>query len=246
MRRTMLLVAMLIVIAAPLRAQEWIEFQNNEDGFRVNFPGQPKVTDSFWATEQGYVLPSRIYSAEQGGGKYSMTVVDYTLIDRLGMDRSVKCPVGAETCQGQPSGELRDVIGPGYATQDIRDALIYASFKYISRPGVTVTDYLWNFEDLVEGHQLNLTNPDGSRSFVAIYMLRNKLYILDGTVPKGYPEPGLLQQSLGFVDKDGKGVRFHAVYSNEFHGLGLLPEPERFDFPDFGYAAPTPPKGNAR
>ena len=63
----------------------------------MNFPGEPKITDVPWVTEQGYIIPARIYSGEQGGGKYSMTVVDYTVIERLGMERSEKCPIGATT-----------------------------------------------------------------------------------------------------------------------------------------------------
>jgi len=53
----------------------------------------------------------------------------------------------------------------------------------------------------------------------------NRLYILEGTVPKGYPEPGLFYQSLGWVDKDGNGVRYQQIYVNEIYGLGLYPTP---------------------
>jgi hypothetical protein len=82
---------------------------------------------------------------------------------------------------------------------------------------VKVTHYMWNFIDLVEGHQLQLTNnKDQSRTFVAIYMHENRLYILEGTVPEGDPEPGLFQQSLGFVDKDGNGVRYRDYYDNDY------------------------------
>ena len=62
----------------------------------------------------------------------------HNVIERLGMERSEKCPIGAETCQGQPAGGLRTVIGPGYATQDIRDGLVFASFKYLQREGAKV------------------------------------------------------------------------------------------------------------
>ena len=85
--------------------------------------------------------------------------------------------------------------------------------------------YVWNWEDLVEGHELHLTNADGSRTFAFVAMHENKLHILDGTVPKGYPEPGLFQQSLGWVDEEGRGVRYQAIYSNEFHGLRVDPLP---------------------
>jgi hypothetical protein len=223
-------------LASPSSAQEWIEYQNNDDGFKVVFPSQPKITDTVWTTEQGYVLPARVYSADSNGGRYSMTVVDYSGIERLGMERSEKCPVGAETCQGQPAGGLRTVIGPGYATQDIRDAIVYATFQYLRRD-VRVSEYLWNWQDLVEGHQLQLTNnADQSRTYLYISMHENKLYVQDATVPKGYPEPGLFQQSLGYVDKDGNGIRYQAIYSNQFHGLRIDPVP-----PLVRQAAPAPP-----
>jgi hypothetical protein len=238
MRAITLAIAMLLGLGSASRAQEWIEYQNNEDGFKVNFPGDPKITDMPWVTEQGYIIPARVYSGEMGGGKYSMTVVDYTVIERLGMDRSSKCPVGAETCQGQPAGQLRIAIGPGYATQEIRDALVFASFKYLQREGAKLTEYLWNWEDLVEGHQIHLTNADGSRTNLFIAMHENKLYILDATVPKGYPEPGLFQQSLGWVDKQGRGIRYQAIYVNEIHGLRVDPPPP---LAGGGGAAPPPP-----
>ena len=39
-------------------------------------------------------------------------------------------------------------------------------------------------------------------------MREHKLYILESTVPKGYPEPGLFQQSIRWVDKHGNGIRY--------------------------------------
>lgn len=213
-----------LFLGGPVFAQEWIEYENRQDGFKLNFPGQPKVQEITWKTEFDFTLPARMYSAQKGAERYSMTVVDYTGIEKQGFERSKKCPAGAETCQGQPSGLLRNVIGPSYATQDIRGALIYASLKFIQRD-VKVTAFHWNFVDLVQGYQLQLTNRDESRTFVSIYMHENKLYVMEGTVPKGYPEPGLFQQSLGFVDKDGNGLRYEAIYSNEFHGLRIYEPP---------------------
>ena len=42
-------------------------------------------------------------------------------------------------------------------------------------------------------------------------MHENKLYIIEGTVPAGYPEPGLFQQSLGWLDENGVGLRYQSV-----------------------------------
>ncbi len=35
-------------------------------------------------------------------------------------------------------------------------------------------------------------------------------------MPKGMPAPGFFQQSLGFVDANGKGIRYTSIYSNGF------------------------------
>src|SRR5579862_354782 len=120
------LVLAVLSISVPAVAQEWELYQSIEDGFKCDFPGPPTVTSTTWTTEQAYVLPARVYSAGTSSGRYSMTVVDYTVIERLGLERSEKCPVGAETCQGQAVTNNRPVIGPGYSTQDIRGALVYA------------------------------------------------------------------------------------------------------------------------
>jgi hypothetical protein len=225
MRTTVLLFACMLSISGSVAAQEWELYVNTQDGFKVDFPGQPKVTETTWKSEYDYMLPARVYSVDKGREHYSMTVVDYNGIRQMGTDRSAKCPPGAETCQGQRAGGLVSVIGPAYSTQDIRGALVYASFKFIQRDA-KVTHYLWNWEDLVEGHEIHLTNnADQSRTMAYIAMHENKLYILEGTVPKGYPEPGLFYQSLGWVDKDGNGIRYQTIYSNAYHGLREYPVP---------------------
>jgi hypothetical protein len=219
------LVLAVLSVSVPAVAQEWELYQNIEDGFKCDFPGPPTVTSATWNTEQGYVLPARVYSVVMSSGRYSVTVVDYTVIGRLGLERSEKCPVGAETCQGQAVANDRPVIGPGYSTQDIRGALVYASSKFIQRDA-KVTAYLWNWEDMVEGHEIHLTNnADQSRTMAFIALRQNKLYILEGTVPKGYPEPEIFFTSLGWVDRNGNGVRYQQLYVNEIYGLGVLPEP---------------------
>ena len=225
MRVAVLVLGLFIVAPALAEAQEWDLFVSQEDGFKVDFPGTPKVTETQWKTEQGYALPSRIYSAERGREHYSLTVVDYSGIEQMGIARNKACPSGAETCQGQMTGALRPLIGPGYAIQDIRAAMTYAAFKFIQRDA-KVTAYVWNWQDLVEGFELHLTNnADESRTMAYVAMHENKLYVLEGTVPKDYPEPGLFFQSMGFVDKDGNGIRYEALYINQVHGLRLAPVP---------------------
>jgi hypothetical protein len=200
-------------------AQDWTEYQNIPDGFKVAFPGTPKITDTTWTTEYGYKAPAHVYTAERGKERYTLTVADYNAIEAQGIERRKGCPPGAEPCVGS------DISGPGYWKHDIRGAMIYAAKQYLQRD-VKMTNYTWQHQDLIEGAELQLTsNVDQSRTFVFIAMHENKLYILDGTVPKGYPQPGLFQQSMGFVDKEGRGIRYRTMYSNEIYGLKEAPTP---------------------
>lgn len=216
--RATVVFALGLSLTVPAAAQEWIEYQNNQEGFKVNFPGQPKTTETTWKSEFGYALPARVYSAERGREKYSVTVVDYNAIEPQGIARRKACPAGAEPCIGS------DLSGPGYWKHDIRGALIFAASKFI-QGNAKVTEYLWNHQDLVEGEEIQLTNPDGSRTFVFIAMHENKLFVLEGSVPKGYPEPALFQNSMGWVDKDGNGIRYQSIYVNEIYGLKEAPPP---------------------
>lgn len=224
-RMTVISAACILWLASPAFAQEWTEYVSAQDGFSVNFPGEPRVEETTYLSGYNYTLPARVYSAHRGQERYSMTVVDFRGIEEMGRKRRAECPPGAETCEGQLGTRLEAAIGPAYATQDIRGALVHASFQFMQRDA-KLTDYRWNWTDLVENHYLQLTNnADQSRTFVVISMHENRLYIQEGTVPAGYPEPGLFQQSLGWVDKDGNGIRYQELYYNAIHGLGRYPVP---------------------
>ena len=202
-------IALALCVSLPLFAQEWIEFASREDRFTCNFPSQPKVTPTTYKSQMGADLPGRIYSASQGQSTYSVTVVDYSQVQRILTEKAKSCPAGAEPCLGSPGDE-------GHWKADLRGALVYATWKLMQRDA-KVTSYVWNFVDLVEGHQLQLTNNSNkSRTFAGIYMHENKLYIIEGTVPAGYPEPGLFQQSLGWLDENGIGLRYQQYYSNNY------------------------------
>jgi hypothetical protein len=97
---------------------------------------------------------------------------------------------------------------------DITGAITYATGRLITRD-VKVTDLRWGIMDYVEGNVLQLTNnADTSRTYASIFMHENKLYIMEGTVPAGYPVPALFQQSLGWIDENGVGIRYQAIYRN--------------------------------
>ena len=207
---TMMLSILVLASAGPAGAQEWIEYESPQGGFTVNFPGQPRVSETTFKSEYGYSLPARIYSAERGRERYSVTVVEYGGIQQMGIKRAMGCPPGAEPCRGSQN------TGEGYWKMDVGGATVFATWQFLQRPA-KVTHLMWNFIDLVEGQQLQLTNnADQSRTFVFIAMHLDRLYIFEGTVPAENPEPGLFQQSVGFLDYKGRRVRYQTVYSNRF------------------------------
>lgn len=209
-RTPLAVMLLLLTVSWPALGQGWIEYANREDRFTCNFPGQPEVTETTWVSEFGAELPARVYAAELGQGRYSVTVVDYNHAQRILTERAEDCPPGAERCSGG------DLTGEGYWRHDVRGAMLFATWKFLQRDA-QVTHLGYNSVDRVEGHQIHLTNnADESRTFVSIYMHENKLYVLEGTVPAGYPDPALFQQSLGWLDENGISLRYESTYSNGF------------------------------
>jgi hypothetical protein len=211
-----------VVLLAPglASAQDWEPYVSRQDGFTINFPGKPQVTEMTWQSQLNYKLPARVYRAARGQERYSVTVVDYSPLEQQGIERWKACPPGNSQCRDGGA-----TIGPGYWKQDERGALVYAVSKYL-RPPYQVTYYAWDWQDMVEGTSLQLNSTDGRRTHVYVAMHERKLYLLEGSVPEGFPEPGLFQQSLGWLDKDGNRIRYtETVYSNSYHGLGVYPKP---------------------
>lgn len=219
MGRTAIAFAVTMALCGTAFAQEFAEYQNIEDGFKIDFPGQPKVTTFTWKSEHDFMLPGRVYSADRGREHYAVTVVDYSGIEQMGLERAKKCPPGAEPCLGS------NLAGIGYWKHDVRGAVLFATSQFIKKPGVTLTELTWQQQDLVEGNQVQVTNPDGSRTFAFICMHGLKLFIVEGTVPKGYPAPALFQTALGWVDKNGNGIRYNSIYNTEFHVIEGYPVP---------------------
>ena len=220
MRTTTLVLAVLLLTSVLAAAQEADEYVNTKDGFKIYFPAQPAVKDITWISQQDFKLPGRVYSVDKGKEHYSVTVVDYSGIEQMGIERVKTCPAGAPLCKGTA------LSGPGLWKHDVREAQEYAAFKLIQRDNVKVSDLTWSQHDMVEGDELQLTNTvDASRTYAYVAMHEMKLYIAEATVPKGYPPATLFQTSMSWVDKDGKGIRYETMYNNEFHGLRQYPVP---------------------
>jgi len=200
-------------------AQELADYISVKDGFKITFPAEPKVTESTWTSQYSFVLPSRIYTLDKGKERYVVTVVDYSGIEQMGIEKVKTCPPGAPLCRGT------DIGGAGLWKHDVRGAIQYATSKLLQRDA-KLTDLTWSQHDLVEGNDIQLVNTaDQSRTYAVVAMHEMKLFIVEATVPRNYPPATLFQTSLGWVDKNGKGIRYQTVYSNEFHGMKQYPPP---------------------
>jgi hypothetical protein len=197
--------AFCLFISYSVFSQTWIEYDNRADFFSINLPGEPKVRDITYRTEYSIALPAREYTAESGAHRYLVTVVDYTNLEKIEADRVNSCKAA-----GGDGDSCND-----HSKTDMRGAIVYATWNFLRRDA-KVTHYVYTNADRVEGHELHLANADGSRTFASIYMHENRLYILEGTVPKNSPPPVIFQQSMGFLDKEGKRIRYDTPYVNGF------------------------------
>ena len=198
--------ALILTLSGTAFAQDWTEFSSRDDRFTITFPGQPKITETTWTSQFNAILPARVYSGTAGSGRYSVTVVDYNPDERLLTERSRTLPA--------LDLAIHD-YGLGYWKTDVRSAVIFATSKFLQRDA-KMTSILSNFSDGVVGVVAELTNnADNSRTLASVYMHANRLVITEATVPKGYPAPVIFQQSLGWLDEEGKRIRYQLMNYNE-------------------------------
>lgn len=201
MRLIQLVIAALL-LCLPVFAsaqEEWMAFRSVEDRFSIPFPGQPTVQTLTWPSEYGAVFPGRVYSIQNGASRYSVTVIDYTNAPAI------------HAKIAKPESFQQEI----YAQIDVQASIQYAATTlYRNRPGAKVTYDAWHYINLIEGHQLQLSNADGTKTYVSIYLHENRLYIVDATVPANSPAQGIFQQNLDMLDEKGGGVRYNEIYSN--------------------------------
>ncbi|HXD21128.1 MAG TPA: hypothetical protein VN654_29150 [Vicinamibacterales bacterium] len=201
MRLLLISSALLLALSSPAFAQDWTEFSSPDDRFSITFPGRPTITETTWISQFNAILPARVYSGTAGSGRYSVTVVDYNPDERLLTERSRTLPA--------LDLAIHD-YGIGYWKTDVRSAVMFASSKFLQRDA-KMTSILANFSDGVPGVVAELTNnADQSRTLASIYMHANRLVITEATVPRGYPAPVIFQQSLGWLDEEGKRIRYQS------------------------------------
>lgn len=187
-------------------AQSWQAYVSRGDFFSVNFPDEPTITESSYASEYGATLPARIYAVRNGDSLHSVTVVDFT---------------DAERIYRELPDRTDEANNSSLWLYDQRASVAFAARNFRLRGGEITYD-AWHHIDLVEGHQLQITNDDGSRTYAAMYFNGDsrRLFVLEATVSPRSPPAGQFQQSLRFLDIEGERVR----YRLSPNGCSVLPD----------------------
>ncbi len=193
MRRSIVLLSILL-LSGTATAQRWVPYSSSEDGFQMMAPGEFDIEVVDFESEYGIIVPARVYSHDNDGGRFTVTVVDYRDSQQLHNERI---------------RELDNVYLPIYGQVDVRGSVAFAATNIRNR-AETVDYDAYHYIGLVDGHQLQTTNPDGTRTFAAIYLHNSKLFVIDATVNPGTPTGGMFQQSFTFIDENGDSIRYRS------------------------------------
>ena len=196
-RVRLILATSMLSLPLPSFGQGWIEYVSMTDRFGMYVPGEPEVRDIAYPSEYSVVFPARLYLYEDGSSRYSVTVVDYTDSRQIHSERTNKT-------------EADD--GSLYWAIDVLGSIAYAAWN-IRKRGGEVTHDAWHYIQRVQGHQLQITNADQSRTYAGIYLHETRLYILEVTVPPGSPPPIIFQQSLTLLDDEGNTFNYDYIHS---------------------------------
>lgn len=190
--RALILLLIPAVMFPHAASAQWREFFAPEEFFSVNFPAEPEVREFEFQTESA-TLPAKVFTVLDGDQLYSVTVVNYG----DSQDAYTEIP--------DRSDEADAVLTWIY---DQRASVSFAARSFRLRDG-EVTHDAWHHIDRVEGLQLHITNPDGSRTYAGVYFQEGRLYIVEATGPaESILTQTLFQQSLYFLDDEGVRTRY--------------------------------------
>ena len=69
--------AFMLLMAGVSFGQDWAEYINRDELFVVAFPGQPAVREITFKSELEKDLPAKVFTAQAGPSRYTITVVNY-------------------------------------------------------------------------------------------------------------------------------------------------------------------------
>ena len=202
----------ILIFSGSAFAQRWAPYTGEDGEYRIMTPGgQFEVETVDFETEYGIVVPARVHRAEDSHGNYTLTVVDYT--DSLALHR-------------ERISELDGIYLDVYGEVDVRGSVSH--FARMIRERAESVEYdNYHYIGRVDGHQLHTTNPDGTRTFAALYLLESKLYAIEAIVNPGAPTGGMFQQSFEFIDENGNMIMFPTFHDVRKVKLGSEWQPRQ-------------------
>jgi len=157
----------------------------------------------------------------------TITTIDY--VGELGNTFQAK---RYEATDGMTDYIVTVVHMPEAQVSEVRGAVAFAARNFRLRGGDIRFD-AYSQIDRIEGHQIQIWNDDGTRTYAAIYMNDRRVFIVEATAPPNVPPPIHFQQSIGIFDETGRRVRFE------------IDENGQRSFTDRGGAYGEAPEGNA-
>jgi hypothetical protein len=109
--------------------------------------------------------------------------------------------------QGASRFKVEVIDYRGQQVTDVRGSIANMATIYRKKGGEVTFDQYAQV-DRIEGHQLQITNPDRTRTYLAIHLHKSRLYVLEATVPPEAPPPILFQASLSILDAQGNKIRY--------------------------------------
>ena len=189
----LILLASIMLFSASTLAQRWAPYTSEDGEFRIMVPGGAFGIEYVdWETEYGIVVPAKVHTAVTDQDTFTLTVVDY--YDSMELHQ-------------QRIEELDGVYLAVYGEVDVRGSVAYAA-RMIREQSESVEYDNYHYIGRLDGHQLQTTNPDGTRTFAGLYLLESKLYIIEARVDPSSSRGGMFQQSMEFLDEGGNGIFF--------------------------------------
>lgn len=189
--------AAILIVSGPALAQRWAPYTSEHGEFRIMAPGGSFAIETVdFETEYGIVVPARVHTAEDAHGAYTLTVVDYT--DALELHR-------------ERIAELDGIYLDVYGEVDVRGSVAFFA-RMIRERAASVEYDNYHYIGRVDGHQLQTTHADGTRTWAGLYLLESKLYAIEAHVAAGAPTGGMFQQSFEFIDENGELIMFPSFH----------------------------------
>ncbi|MGY9107005.1 MAG: hypothetical protein ACKVG0_10850 [Alphaproteobacteria bacterium] len=133
---------------------------------------------------------------------------DPTITEMEWLDENAE-PRSARRYSAERAGNVYTLVAVNY--DDIEEDIYHPAYEhatavYREMGEVTFDDHAQT--DRIDGHQLQITLPDGRRLYLAAHYHGGRLYILDANVSARSAPPGQFQQNLQIVDNEGVRVRY--------------------------------------